>query len=285
MTPRACIVCDADQWTPLHRVLVRCDRCGFVRAAEFPDAQAIARLYGPQYFQGEEYADYLRDQAVHLANFRRRFARISAIAGRIESLFEIGCAYGLWLQVASEHGVRAAGIDISPEAVRHAAGTLKLDARVGDLETASLAPGEFQAFCMWDTLEHLAHPERYLARIVDLLPPGGWLFLTTGDIGSPLARRQADRWRMIHPPSHLQYFSRESLRRLLARHGLEVAHVESTPMGRSVWGTLEGLKRFGTPPQRAVAGALASVVPSAITTRLRFSVDLGDIMLLCARKA
>jgi len=284
VTTGACIVCGADQWVPLYRALVRCGVCGFVRAAELPEADVLLKLYGPGYFEGEEYADYLLDQAVHLTNFRRRFARITSIAGRIESLFEIGCAYGLWLKVAAGHGVRTAGIDISPEAVRHAADTLELDARVGDFETTPIAPGEFQAFCMWDTLEHLAHPERHLARIADLLPSHGWLFLTTGDIGSPLAQRQADRWRMIHPPTHLQYFSRDSLRRLLDRHGLETMQVESTFMCRSVWGTLEGLKRFGAGPQRTVAGVVASLVPRAITTRLRFSVDLGDIMLVCARK-
>lgn len=284
MTVPACIVCDADDWTPLHRVLVRCQTCGFVRAADLPASATIARLYGPGYFQGEEYADYLGDRAVHAANFRKRFARISALAGRIESLFEVGCAYGLWLEIASANGVRAAGIDISPEAVRHAAQTLGLNARLGQFEDAAIAPGEFQAYCLWDTLEHLDHPELYIARMARLLPVGGWLFLTTGDIGSPLAQRQGAHWRMIHPPTHLQYFARDTITRLLARHGLSVTHVESTAMCRSVHGALEGLRRFGTGPLRAAAVLGSAVLPRALTTGLRFSVDLGDIMLVCARK-
>ena len=169
---------------------------------------------------GRGYADYLGDEPAHRENFRRRFARITAVAGRIESLYEIGCAHGLWLQTARANGVRAAGIDISPEAVRHAAGTLKLDAALGSFEDARIAPGEFQAYCMWDTLEHLPHPEIYVAKLAGSLPAGGWLFLTTGDLGAPLAQRQGERWRMIHPPTHLQYFARDTLQRFLARHGL-----------------------------------------------------------------
>jgi SAM-dependent methyltransferase len=284
MTLQACIVCDAHAWAPLYRVLVRCARCGFVRAADLPASDDLARLYGPGYFRGEEYADYLGDEQVHLENFRRRFVRVTAVAGRIESLYEIGCAYGLWLQTARANGVRAAGIDISSEAVRHAADTLKLDAALGAFDAARIGPGEFQAYCMWDTLEHLSHPETYVAKIAELLPAGGWFFLTTGDLGAPLAQRQAERWRMIHPPTHLQYFSRDTVRRFLARHGLQATHIESTPMCRSVHGTLEGLKLLGTEPLRTLAGVVSSLVPRAIAKRLRFSIDLGDIMLVCARK-
>ena len=57
--------------------------------------------------------------------------------------------------------------------------------------------------CLWDTIEHLAEPEAYLEKIAKSLPVGGWLFLTTGDIGSPMARARGSRWRMIHPPTHL----------------------------------------------------------------------------------
>jgi hypothetical protein len=284
MTPQPCVVCGADAWAPLYRGLVRCGRCGFVRAADLPGPDDLARLYGPGYFQGEEYADYLGDEPAHLENFRRRLLRITAIAGRIESMYESGCAYGLWLQTARTHGIRAAGTDISAEAVHYAAGTLKLDAALGAFEAAHIAPGEFQAYCMWDTLEHLPHPETCIARVTELLPAGGWLFLTTGDLGAQIAQRQAERWRMIHPPTHLQYFSRDTIRRFLARHGLHVAHIEPTPMCRSVHGTLAGLKLFGSGPLRTLAVIASSLVPRPIAQRLRFSIDLGDIMLVCARK-
>jgi SAM-dependent methyltransferase len=284
VTQQDCIVCDADAWAPLYRTLVRCARCGFVRSADLPVPDDLVRVYGPGYFQGEEYADYLGDEPAHVENFRRRLARISALAGRIESMYEIGCAYGLWLRTAAQQGVRVAGIDISREAVRYAAETLKVDATLGAFECAGIRPGEFQTYCMWDTLEHLPHPETYVAKVAALLPPRGWFFLTTGDIGAPLAQRQADRWRMIHPPTHLQYFSRDTVKRFLARHGLQVTCIESTSMCRSVYGTLEGLKRFGAGPTRTIARVVSWLVPRPIATRLRFSVDLGDIMLVCARK-
>ena len=284
MTARTCVACGGASWSPLWTQLQRCGACGFVTARELPDAAAIERLYGAAYFAGEEYAYYLGDRAVHEANFRRRFARITAVAGPLASLYEIGCAYGFWLATAAAHGVRAAGIDVSADAVRHARDVLRLDAACGAFEDAPLEPGAWQAFCMWDTLEHLAHPQAHVARVASLLPRGGWFFATTGDIGAPLARRQGERWRMIHPPTHLQYFSRDTIARFLARHGLELVHVESVPMRRSLHGTLVGLERFGHCAGRTLARAASALLPGAFTRRAGFTVDLGDIMLACARK-
>ena len=79
--------------------------------------------------------------------------------------------------------------------------------------------------------------------------------------------------------------SRDSVRRFLARHGLETAQVRSLPVCRSLHGTLGGLKRFERGPVRLAAVALGAVVPRALGTRVRFWLDAGDIMLVCARKA
>lgn len=283
MTAVACVVCDDRTWAPLYRGLVRCARCGFVRAETFPSDEELARIYGAGYFQGDEYPDYLADAPAHVANARRRLRRLASVAGRVESLYEIGCAYGFGLRVAADEGMRVGGIDISSEAVRHAREALGLDVTQGRFDGVPLSAGQFQAYCMWDTLEHLAHPESYLAKVASLLPRGGWFFATTGDIGSRVAVHQGAGWRMIHPPTHLQYFSRDTMTRFLARHGLQTVRVEAIPVCRSVYGTIEGLRRFGRGPARAAADAAGRILPRAVTRRMRFWLDLGDIMLVCAR--
>lgn len=283
-TPERCIACGGSAWAPLHGVLARCEACGFVRAAAFPSEEELARVYSDDYFEGGEYAGYLGDAGVHRANARRRVREVLAVAGPLPSAFEVGCAYGFWLEAAAARGLRVAGIDVSPGAVKHASVTLKQDAILGEFALAPLPAGPWGAVCLWDTLEHLADPDAYVARAASLLAPGGWFFATTGDIGSPLARRQGARWRMIHPPTHLQYFDRDSAARFLARHGFETVAVRSVPVCRSVHGTLEGLARFGRGGPRAAARALRPVLPAAIGRRLRFWVDLGDIMLVAARR-
>ena len=77
---------------------------------------------------------------------------------------------------------------------------------------------------MWDTIEHLRRPDLYVEKIARLTEPGALLALTTGDIGSMVARLRGPKWRMIIPPVHAHYFSRATLARLLDAHGFEVIH-------------------------------------------------------------
>lgn len=280
----SCIACGADTWEPRWDVLCHCRRCGFVRAANLLSAADVEGIYTEDYFSGEEYGDYLADREVHVRNFAARWRDMRRIAGEIPSVFEIGCAYGLFLEHASSQGAIAAGIDVCRPAVEHAAQRLGQRAIAGDFLSAPMAAGEYRAFCLWDTIEHLPHPEAVVARVVELLPPGGWLFLTTGDIGSPLARLRGRRWRMIHPPSHLQYFSRHSMRQFLERHGLEVVEIRSISVYRTLHSVLSGLRALGRGFSRTAAVLLSRTVPVGVQQRIGMEVNLGDIMLVAARR-
>jgi SAM-dependent methyltransferase len=268
----------------LYRVLERCQKCGYVRAAGDVTEEEIQKLYQEDYFRGKEYGDYLADRHVHRKNFAHRFALLAQVAGRLESVFEIGCAYGFWLEFVSQQGVRCAGVDICPEAVAYAADVLKQNATTEDFLQKDFSSSEYQAFCMWDTIEHLAHPEWFVERIFQLLPRGGWFFATTGDMGSRIARRRGPRWRMIHPPTHLHYFSGETMQRFLERHGFQVVAIRSTPMYRSLRGTLRGLKALGRGLPKHAAGLVDKLLPGVVQDTVGFWLNLGDIMLVCARK-
>ena len=279
-----CIVCGSKEQAPMYRVLQQCRDCGFVRADVTIDEEEIRKLYHEDYFLGREYGDYVADRRVHRKNFARRFSEITKVAGPIGSVFEIGCAYGFWLELLSGQGVRCAGIDICPEAAAYAVGVLRQNATAGDFLRTEIAPGEYQTFCMWDTIEHLAHPEAIVERVFDALPSGGWFFATTGDIGSGEARRRGPAWRMIHPPTHLQYFSRDTMSRFLKRHGFEVVAIRSTPIYRSVRGVVSGLVLFEKGLRHQVGRLADKLVPTRLQERFGFWMDLGDIMLVCARK-
>jgi len=279
-----CIACGAEDWEPQWDVLCRCKSCGFRRAAELLSPADAAGIYTEDYFSGEEYGDYLADREVHVRNFAARWRDMRRIAGEIPSVFEIGCAYGLFLEYASSQGAKAAGIDVSAAAVEHAAQKLGQQAILGDILSAPIAPGEYGAFCLWDTIEHLPHPQAVVARAARLLPSGGWLFLTTGDIGSLLARLRGRRWRMIHPPSHLQYFSRQTMRQFLARQGLTVVEIRSVSVYRTLQSVLSGLRALGRGYSREAASLLSRAVPAQVQQRIGMRVNLGDIMFVAARR-
>ena len=222
--------------------LRRCDACTHVWADLSLDPAEIAKLYQRSYFFGDEYGNYLEDRRVIEKNFSGRLATLRRfMTGTHRSLFEVGSAYGFFLNAARGAFASVRGIDVSEDAVRFARGEFGLDVTCGDLLAQDLAGQTFDVVCLWDTIEHLATPRQYLEKVSDQMPAGSLIAITTGDIGSLNARFQKGRWRLIHPPTHLHYFTKRSLTELLGRCGFDVVHVEHCGVYRSLGGMLQNL--------------------------------------------
>jgi SAM-dependent methyltransferase len=222
---RKCPVCGGVCDPSAIRALLRCGGCGFVTADVFLSRAELERIYSASYFQGEEYRDYVAERTLIAKQFQLRLRTLLRYipAARRKGLFEIGAAYGFFLDLARLYFDRVSGIDLSLEAAAYARAVVGVPVAAGDFLEYPM-DGPVDAVCMWDTIEHVAHPALYIEKVAAYLPPGGVLAITTGDIGSPLARWRKDKWRQIHPPSHLHYFSKDTLRLLLAKYGFEVCY-------------------------------------------------------------
>jgi SAM-dependent methyltransferase len=239
----------------------------------------VRGLYSTEYFDGTEYFNYLADRAVHEANFKIRLRQLGRWIPDGSRVFEIGCSYGFFLHVARDRwNVR--GCDISEEPCRYAKDTLGLDVTCGDFLSVPLERAEIDAFCLWDTIEHLEDAEAYLARVADLLAPGGVLAMTTGDVGSLLARWQGPRWRQIHPPTHILYFSRAAMRSTLGRFGFDVVSLRHVSMSRSLGQIAYGLAGLSA----AGFSWLSRVWSWSRLDRLRIRTNTFDLMMAVARR-
>jgi len=257
--------------------LARCSACGHVVAANMPSAEDLQQLYSNTYFIGGEYFDYIADRAAAEANARRHL-RVLGQFSRNGRMLEIGCGYGFFINLARARW-DVEGVDIAAHAIRYASGRMGLNARCGDFLELNFA-GAYDVLCLWDTIEHLRNPERYVAKASRLLRHGGILALTTGDIGSRVARFQGRRWRLIHPPSHLHYFTRASLSTLLHRHGFHVDAVHYEPQYRSLRQVAHSLVGARRPSLRRLIGKLGHLPGAGFT----FGLNLYDIMLVVARR-
>ena len=206
--------------------LVKCERCGFVSAnLTLTDAE-VAALYDRGYFHGDEYLDYVAEEESLRLNFNGRLRTLQQVVPdlRERDIFEIGCAYGFFLDEARHFARSVAGIDISQDATAYGRSRFGLDVQQGDYLSRALGK-KYGVIAMWDTVEHLQRPDLFIEKVKDDLQPGGILALTTGDIGSVNARLRGQKWRMIHPPTHLHYFSAGTMKALLGRHGFDVVHL------------------------------------------------------------
>lgn len=240
----------------------------------------MRRLYNHSYFFGHEYIDYLSDRLALDRNFRRRLHTLRSFMDplRHRRLLEVGCAYGLFLNVAREDFGAVTGLDISEDAVSYAQTRLGLDVRLGDLLTTDLG-AVFDVTCMWDTIEHLPSPDRHVAAASRHMDTGALLAITTGDIGSLVARVRRGRWRLIHPPTHLHYFSRRTLARMLDRLGFDVVYFGHCGFVRTLGSTIGTLVR----DRPALAPVSRWVIASRLD-KLQLYVNLYDIMYVIAVK-
>ena len=206
--------------------IFRCDACGLGRTetANF-DPHAY---YAEGYFSGEQsdgYADYLGAEPV----LRREFARTVDFIRRHKGtgrLIEIGCAYGFFLDEARRAGFEVCGLELAETAAAHARG-LGLNVVDGMLDEATLKSfGSADIIVLLDVIEHLPDPHDALALCAEYLRPGGIILLTTGDFGSLTARATGAHWRLMTPPQHLWFFTRESMRHLAGSAGLRIEHFD-----------------------------------------------------------
>ena len=80
--------------------------------------------------------------------------------------------------------------------------------------------GIMDVIVLLDVIEHLPSPRDTLALCARHLAPGGIIVITTGDFGSLSARLAGARWRLMTPPQHLWFFTRESIERMAGSLGL-----------------------------------------------------------------
>lgn len=279
LTSGVCLVCGGYYRECRLPGLVRCEACGFVAADLDISDEELAAIYGEDYFHGNEYLNYIAEEESLRLNFRNRISTLRSLVPDLaeKELFEIGCAYGFFLQEVGPHVRRASGIDISADAVGSAQ-ERGVEAVCGDyLKFDLLRPVDIIA--MWDTIEHLKRPDLFVAKASKDLRSGGVLVLTTGDIESLNARLRGKNWRMIHPPTHLQYFSVATIKKLLDRHGFDVIHVSHPGNSRKLRSVLYYVfvLRMKWP---AVYAALQKIP----LFELPLTINLFDIMYVIARR-
>lgn len=271
-----CKLCGSEQMpVPKFKGIVECVNCGLLY---FPENLDTKPLYGAEYFHGDEYLDYKAEKQILQKNFRGRVDYLNAIRPNGQ-LFEIGCAYGFFLDLA-RHSYEVSGVDISEDAVASAKKELGLKVESGDFLQLKDNPGNFDFICMWDTIEHLAEPFNYLKKAAQWLKPGGHLLLTTGDIGSFLAKMRGENWRQIHPPTHLFYFSKPTMVKALQLAGLELVEYKWIGQYRSYRAMVYGIFKLRHPGLEWIYNLLT------IGGRLDFPIYLNtfDLMQVTAKK-
>jgi SAM-dependent methyltransferase len=182
----------------------------------------------------------------------------------------------LFLRVAAGRGYEAAGLEL------HQGNAERLRAegfRVVDrpLEDAGFGPDSFDLVTLWEVLEHIVEPARLLERIRRVLAPGGAAFILVPNADSLASRVLHEKSGTFGGHSHVNFFNRRTLQRLLNLTGFDLIEAETIV---SELGTVTNHLNFEDPYLGNRREAFDFLTPELIHDRL-----MGSKLLAVARPA
>lgn len=216
------------------------------------------------------------------SDIQYRFLRLSERTDEKRCLLDVGCGAGRFLTDAREAGWEVTGVDFDPVAVDNAR-KRGLDVHLGGLEQFAHEHDIFDAITMSHVIEHMHDPREAVARVFELLKPGGAAYIETPNLDSLGHELYQSNWRGLEPPRHLVLFNASNLQRTFAEAGYEKIRF---------WHPLPQLGGIGLLSARIAAGrdphdhSDESVRGPSLWNRMRSAVSIrrNEFLVITARK-
>ncbi|MBZ0271269.1 glycosyltransferase [bacterium] len=269
-------------------VVVRCVACGMVFSATPPPDEAL-----PPAFTDDPEAYF--ENAKHRLGFARPYLSgtgkkrdgdgislnpQSSILNPLLNplLIDIGCFDGGFAGAARRLGFNVIGVEPVVQAAERARARHGLDVRVGTFETVDIPQADMVTFI--HVFEHLKDPRASLARTREVLRDGGIVLIEIPAYDAWSRRVLGRRWRQFIS-DHDRFYTGEVLRRLVREEGFEI--LVERKVGKNLTPSLLA-DRVGRYYSRALGRAIRAVARAFGLSTRRFSLNLGDIRLVIARK-
>jgi predicted glycoside hydrolase/deacetylase ChbG (UPF0249 family)/2-polyprenyl-3-methyl-5-hydroxy-6-metoxy-1,4-benzoquinol methylase len=162
-------------------------------------------------------------------------AAILRSVGRDKRVLELGCGCGHMSQALREQGCTVVGVEIHPEASQ-AASNICERVIIGDLDYLNfdreLGDDRFDTVLAADVLEHLKDPLSVLQAVKRFLLPDGDVVISVPNVAhisirlALLAGKFPYSERGLLDQTHLRFFTRESLEKLMEDADLVTGHFE-----------------------------------------------------------
>lgn len=214
--------------------VIDCHPCGFAHVSPLPSEKELKQFYEQEFYQHERpnyFIETKEDLPWWMATYNNYYELLERRAkGR--ALLDIGSGPGHFLSCGKKRGWKTAGIEPSASAARYSEkrGLTTLNDFFSYDRAKNL--GTFDVVHAAMVLEHVPDPIRFIEDMKKMLKKGGHVAIFCPNDYNPLqkilrAERGFAPWWVV-PKHHLNYFSIESMKRLLARLGFTIEDVLGT---------------------------------------------------------
>ena len=197
-----------------NRAIIRCDNCKLTYTPDSASSDGHIR---------EDSGKFVKEYLDEARRYKQYFDTIIGIIQKHkkpQSLLDVGCGVGIFLQQVKINGWKAIGVDMSADSVAYARAR-GLAVRRGKIEELTFRPGSFDVITLFQTIEHIKDPIKTLEKLYLLLRRGGILVLTTPNEESVLAKAQGKFWFGYRNIEHLYFFNEQSLTVLQKKVGFK----------------------------------------------------------------
>jgi 2-polyprenyl-3-methyl-5-hydroxy-6-metoxy-1,4-benzoquinol methylase len=233
------------------------------------------------------YKEYLEANDLKYATFEYRLNKVLEAfkkqnpSGTSPRILDVGCSNGRFIEVATQNGIDAWGLELSENAI--AAATSNIRGRIyhGDANNIeSLGMEKFDIITAFDLIEHLFDPFSFLNNLRKIITKNGLIVITTPDASSLPRMLMAKNWPMLQPYQHTILLSRKAVKLLMQKTNYDNVSVAGTKKVFTLdylFGQLKG----PNPNLSHIYNRFKNVVPRFLKEN-KIQVNIGEMMVVAS---
>ena len=171
--------------------------------------------------------EYINNKEIYWRKLRfiKRLSEIKKIHPNANSILDIGCGAGFFLDYLKNNGYIVSGIELSPWGYSVAKKTLNLNVKNSLIEDIKPPKKKLDIITMYDVIEHTTDPLNTLDSVKKWLNKNGYLIINLPNIDSFVSKASGKYWNKLSPPDHTLHFNRYSISHLLNKSGYKIVNI------------------------------------------------------------
>jgi len=241
-----CIICNHNLVPEVkfnkNKYLLSCPQCLLKTLYPYPLRDQLLKFYNHKDYFTRNLAqlhddlklDYYKNSPI-IKLYLKHLNKILQYKSPPANLLEIGCARGVFLDLARKHNYQISGLEINNYAARYAKKYFNLKVIQKPIESL-ISNKKYDIIVALDLIEHLLDPKNFIKKLNSLLNPRGIVLIGTPNSQSIIyyiAKHLAQKFQYYYPlyrflgqgKEHLFIFNQNNLSKLLQLSGFQIINI------------------------------------------------------------